>query len=302
MNLIKPNFSVTGTSFALTTALLFGMSTPLAKLFLEDVQPLMLAGLMYLGGGIGLAPVWLFYSRHRKHDALQLQDWRWLLGSLCAGGLFAPVLLMTGLSETPAAVVSLLLNFESVFTAVVAWTIFREPWHWRVLLGIAIITVGGILISQQHSINLEVSWGALAILGTCFAWAIDSNLTAQIASRNPIQLAAIKSGGAGLVNVVIALFFGQSFPSPLLFAKVSSAGFLCYGLTYCCFVMALRYIGPSRTGAFFAISPLVGATLAIVFLDDLLTQTLVIAATLMTFGALLCAWEPAQPSGETDIG
>jgi hypothetical protein len=43
-----------GILFALTSALLFGASTPLAKLLLGTVDPWMLAGLLYLGSRLGL--------------------------------------------------------------------------------------------------------------------------------------------------------------------------------------------------------------------------------------------------------
>ncbi|WP_404785869.1 DMT family transporter [Altericista sp. CCNU0014] len=291
---LRSNAALKGAGFAVATACLFGTNTPLAKLFLNEVHPWMLAGLMYLGGGIGLAPFLLFRGKQLSSSALRRKDWKSLLGSMLTGGLAAPVLLMTGLEHSPAAVVSLLLNFESVFTALVAWTIFREPWQWRVLIGIAIISTGGILVSYSNSSGMNLSWGALAVLGTCLAWAIDSNLTAQFATRDPFQVAMFKSGGAGLVNVAIAAAMGQPLPPLPLMLKIFSAGFISNGLTYCFFVMALRNIGAARTGSFFALSPMVGAAIAILFLDETLTQTLVIAAVLMAFGATLCAWEPTQ--------
>jgi drug/metabolite transporter (DMT)-like permease len=291
---LKSNAALKGTIFAIATALLFGTNTPLAKLFLNDVQPWMLAGLMYLGGGIGLAPFLLFRKKQLSTSSLQLKDWKSLLGSMLTGGLAAPVLLMTGLEHSPAAVVSLLLNFESVFTALVAWTIFREPWQWRVLIGIAIISTGGILVSYTGSSSLNLSWAALAVLGTCLAWAIDSNLTNQFSARDPFQVAMFKSGGAGLVNVAIAAALGQSLPHWGLMLKIFGAGFISNGLTYCCFVMALRNIGAARTGSFFALSPMVGVTIAILFLGEPLTEILVVAAILMAIGAILCAWEPAK--------
>jgi drug/metabolite transporter (DMT)-like permease len=291
----KPNTAKLGIVFAITTAFFFGLSTPLAKHFLGDVQPWMLAGLMYLGGGVGLIPIYALRSRIQPSTAsLKTEDWRILAGSMVAGGLAAPILLMTGLEHTSASVASLLLNFESVFTALVAWTIFREPWHWRVLLGIAIITTGGILVSSSDWLSMDLSLGALAILGTCLAWAIDSNFTAKIAHRDPLQVAIFKSGGAGLVNTAIATFIGQPWPSVSITLQIFAAGFVGYGLTYCSFVMALRNIGASRTGAFFALSPLVGVAIAIGFLGDPLTQTVAIAAILMALGATLCAWEPSK--------
>jgi drug/metabolite transporter (DMT)-like permease len=292
---LQPSAASLGVGFAIVTAFCFGLSTPLAKHFLSEVQPWTLAGLMYLGGGVGLIPIYFVRnSLQRPTASLKREDWRILLGSMVAGGIAAPILLMTGLEQTSASVASLLLNFESVFTALVAWTIFKEPWHWRVLLGILVITMGGILVSPSGQSSIAFSWGALAILGTCLAWAIDSNFTAQISHRDPLQVAIFKSGGAGLLNTAIAWFSGQPWPPLSVLLQILGAGFVGYGLTYCSFVMALRNIGASRTGAFFALSPLVGVAIAILFLEEPLTPIIVIAGGLMTIGATLCAVAPAQ--------
>jgi drug/metabolite transporter (DMT)-like permease len=293
--ILKTNSATLGVIFAIATAFCFGLSTPLAKHFLGGVQPWTLAGLMYLGGGVGLVPIYIVRNRiQRPTNPLKREDWRILLGSMAAGGMAAPILLMTGLEHTSASVTSLLLNFESVFTALVAWTIFKEPWHWRVLLGILVITTGGILVSHAEQSSVALSWGAVAILGTCLAWAIDSNLTAKISHRDPFQVAIFKSGGAGLLNTAIAYLMGQPWPPLSVLWQILGAGFVSYGLTYCAFVMALRNLGPSRTGAFFALAPLVGVAIAILFLEEPLTTVIVIAAGLMTVGAALCALAPAK--------
>ena len=307
----------TGVGFAIATAFLFASGTPFSKIFLQQIQPWMLSGLLFLGGGCGLLPIvllrhWLNLRSVRRFDRqlhspfnqlsehrpqpisyLQSQDWRWLLPSTLAGGIIAPTLLMFGLSQASAASVSLLLNFEAVFTAVLAWTVFRERWQWQIFWGIIPITAGGILLSHASGAS-EWSIGSLAVLGTCFTWAVDSNLTVRISHRDPFQIAMIKSGSAGLINVILALLLGQRLPNLDTLVKVEFVGFLCYGLTYCCFVMALRGIGPSRTAAFLALAPLLGAVLAVLFLGESITVEMALAAAVMTAGALLCAWEPRR--------
>lgn len=281
--------SFTGTSFALLAALLFGTSTPLAKVFLSYVDPWMLAGLLFLGGGLGLTPFYLIRNRVKMPDnLLKSEDGFWLGASILAGGVLAPALLMVGLSHTPASTAALLLNFEAVFTALLAWTVFRERWHWQVFGGIVAITIGGIVLTQSGAIAAGWSWGALAILGTCLTWAMDSNFTREVSKCDSLQVALLKSGVAGLVNVVLALLAGQSLPPFPILISVLAVGFLAYGLTLICFVVALRYVGASRTGAYFALSPFIGATIATLFLGESLTVMMVIAALLMAVGVGLC--------------
>jgi drug/metabolite transporter (DMT)-like permease len=197
------------------------------------------------------------------------------------------------LGTTTAATASLLLNFESVFTALLAWTVFRERWRWPIFCGILTITAGGMILSHTENARVGLSWGAVAILGTCFMWAMDSNFTNKVADRDPLQVALLKSGVSGLINVAIALALGQSLPGLLTLATVLSVGFFSSGLTLVCFVLALRQMGSARTGAYFALAPFVGALIAIIFLGEQMTQSLAIAAILMAIGAGLCAQEPS---------
>lgn len=288
---LKKPFS--GIGFAIATTILIGLNAPLAKIFVTQAQPWMLAGLLFCGGGLGLLPLYLLRNwLSPPTNSLRRGDWKLFWTALLVNGLVAPVLLMTGLTTTPAAVASLLLEFEGAFTAVLAWTVFRERWHWRIFLGVVIVTIGGILLTRTDQNQGGLSWGTLAILGTCFAWAIDSNLTKQFADRDPIQVALLKTGIPGLINVAIALLIGQSLPPLLPLLQILSVGFVIYGLTLMCLVLALRNLGASRMAAYFALSPFIGTTIAILFLGETVTESLAIAGGLMLLGAALCATEP----------
>ncbi len=60
-----------GVSAALGAALLFGAGTPLAKLLLNTVSPWLLAGLLYLGSGLGLS-LYRFLNRAPAVNCLAL--------------------------------------------------------------------------------------------------------------------------------------------------------------------------------------------------------------------------------------
>jgi drug/metabolite transporter (DMT)-like permease len=79
-----------GILFALMSAALFGASTPFAKLLLGSVDPWLMAGLLYLGAGIGLLLVHL--SRGVLHmpaieAPLRRADLPWLALVIAAGGV-----------------------------------------------------------------------------------------------------------------------------------------------------------------------------------------------------------------------
>lgn len=147
-----------------------------------------------------------------REAALARRDVPWLTGAILSGGVLGPVLLMLGLVRTPAASASLLLNLEGVFTALLAWFVFKENFDRRIALGMALIVAGGVLLSWPEETGASVSLWTLAIVGACLAWAIDNNLTRKISAGDPVQIAGLKGLVAGLVNIGIALALGYTFP------------------------------------------------------------------------------------------
>src|SRR5438105_3713460 len=189
----------TGVSFALLAAVLFGGSTPLAKLLLGNISPVLLAGLLYLGSCAGLTVVYAL-RRARGEAPLCRRDLPWLAGAVFFGGGLGPVLLMFGLRVTPASTTALLLNLEGVFTALLAWFVFRENFDRRIALGMAAIVAGGVVLAWAGRPEAGVPWGPLAVAGACLCWAIDNNLTRKVSAADPVQIAATKGLVAGAVN------------------------------------------------------------------------------------------------------
>jgi len=281
-----------GIASALVAAVLFGASTPLAKVLVGAVAPVMLAGLLYLGSGIGLL-VWFWRQRLRAdgrdvHETtLARTDLPWLIGAVVMGGVIGPVLLMQGLLRTSAASASLLLNFEGVLTALLAWRVFRENVDRRVAMGMAMIVAGGALVSWQGRVDSLVAAASLMIVGACLAWAIDNNLTRKISAGNPVQIAGLKGLAAGLTNTTLALVLGDHFPAVPTAVAAGVVGALGYGLSLALFVVALRHLGTARTGAYFSTAPFLGAAVSLVLLKEPLARLFWPAAGLMALGVWL---------------
>lgn len=280
-----------GIAFALLAAVLFGLSTPLAKSVSPHVEPVLLAGLLYLGSGIGLSAYSLLRLGRRqsrsREAALKRADAPWLAGAILTGGVIAPLLLMWGLAQTPASTASLLLNLEGVFTALLAWFVFRENFDARIAWGMALIATGGVCLSWLGRPAGGVPWNSLAIGGACLAWAVDNNLTRKVSASDPVQIAMLKGLVAGGVNTALGLALGAKLPGPTVLSEVGLIGFFGYGLSLTLFVLALRHIGTARTGAYFSIAPFVGAAVAIVFLGEALSLGFCIAGILMGLGVWL---------------
>jgi len=274
-----------GVKAVLLAALLFGASTPLAKTLLGNVGPWMLAGLLYLGSGLGLS----LYRGIVRAPALPIprRERAWLGAAIVAGGIAAPALLMFGLRGMRASDASLLLNAEGVFTTLLAWFVFRENFDRRVLLGMGAIVAGAWALSGPGSHQAVHAGPLFLVLGACAMWALDNNLMRQVSLAEPTRVAALKGLVAGTVNLSIALMLGAAMPPTLVAFAGLAMGGLAYGASLALFVVGLRHLGTARTGAYFSVAPFFGALVAIVFLKEPLSWPIMAAGALMALGVWL---------------
>lgn len=273
-----------GVQAAIASAVLFGAGTPLAKMLLGDVSPWLLAGLLYTGSGLGLM-AWRLLRRAPR-VTIPRRDIPPLIGAVLFGGLVAPVLLMVGLANMPASGASLLLNAEAVFTAVLAWFVFRESFDRRIAWGMVAIVAGAIVLSVPGGAQLGSPWPSLAVLGACLCWGLDNNLTRKVALNDATWLAAVKGAVAGPVNLALAFLLGAAVPSALIIGGAMLVGLFAYGVSLALFIVGMRHIGTARAGAYFSVAPFFGAVLAVV-LGEQVTWPLIVAAALMATGVWL---------------
>jgi drug/metabolite transporter (DMT)-like permease len=275
---------------ALLAAVLFGISAPASKRLLGDVSPQLLAGLLYLGSGVGLGVLWLVKRNQQRPAEAQL---RWkdagiLAAAIAFGGVLAPVLLLNGLKDTPAAAASLLLNLETVLTASVAWIVFREHVNSRIALGMVLIVCGGLVLSYSGEAGGPSGWlGPLSIAAACLCWAIDNNITQQISGRDPVQIAALKGILAGTFNCGLAFVLGSNLPPADIIGKSLSLGLLSYGASLVFYIRALRALGTARTGNYFSLAPFIGAVVSVIVWRDPVTLALLTAGAFMGGGLWL---------------
>jgi drug/metabolite transporter (DMT)-like permease len=273
---------------ALVAALLFGASTPFAKLLVGDVPPILLAGLLYLGSALGLWLIRLAWDRGLAPPKLSAREWRWFLGAIASGGVLGPILLMYGLMQTSAANASLLLNLEAVFTALLAWIVFGENADRRVVLGMALIIAGGAILAwSPGAIVPGAARGGVAIAGAGLCWGLDNNLTRKVAAADATFIAATKGLVAGITNCALAIALGAYLPRLPLIAAAMTLGLLGYGLSLVLFVVALRGLGSARTSAYFSIAPFLGAAVAVIAFHEPASGAFWLSALLMAAGVWL---------------
>jgi drug/metabolite transporter (DMT)-like permease len=273
---------------ALLAAALFGASTPFVKLLVGEASAPVLAGLLYLGSGIGLAAARLARDGGWRPSGLARSEWPWFAGAIAFGGMLGPLLLVVGLAHASAGTASLLLNLEAVLTAALAWIVFREHADRRIVAGMALIVAGGVALSwPADGAGAGSATGALAVAGACLCWAIDNNLTRKVSASDALFIAGVKGLVAGSANLALALAFGQALPGWTAAGAAMLVGLLGYGLSLVLFVLALRELGTARTGAYFSTAPFVGAALSLVLLGEAAPAPFWLAACLMGLGVWL---------------
>ncbi len=276
-----------GAIFGLLAAAMFGVSAPIAKRLLGEVTPQVLAGLLYLGAGIGL---WLYRRARPNRDEAKLRraDVPRLLGVVVAGGVVGPVLMLLGLERVSAVTGSLLLNLEAPFTIAVAVIVFREHLGRHAAGAMALIVAGAAILKVEPGAAGADPLGVLLLAAACLAWAVDNNLTQSLSLRDPFAVVRAKTLGAGAFNLVVGLVLaGGALPPPRVVGVALVLGCVSYGVSVVLDAYALRLVGAAREAAYFATAPFLGAFAATFLFGDSLRWFDVAAMAIMGSGVLL---------------
>lgn len=278
-----------GQFLAILSAALFGVSPVLCKMLIGEMSPALLAGLLYLGSGIGLQLFLLLTGRSsiRELGGISPQNRLMLLGALLTGGIIAPLCLVYGIKYGTASEVTLLLNLETVSTTMISWLVFKEYIGPRVWTGKLLILIAAAAIIFQNEGGFSLSLSGMLVVAACIFWGIDNNLTRDIEELPATTLALFKGFGAGVFNIILALLFNKGSANAMQTVGALTIGALSYGLSLVLFVEALRRIGAARTTTFFAVGPFIGTLLSIITLGEKPPAPYWIAASLMLGGVFL---------------
>jgi drug/metabolite transporter (DMT)-like permease len=261
--------------WCLLAAALFGASTPASKVLLGGMSPLVLSGLLYLGGAIAVLP-WAL--RRTELRAIDRHNWLRLLGAVVSGGIVGPVLLLSGLSLASAGSVSLWLNLESVATALLARAFFKEHLHAPTWLAVGLVVVASTLLSRATPQgNVAVVFVALA----CVAWGLDNNLTATIDRFSPAQITLAKGVAAGVLNTTLGLVMTPAVPSIPHVASSLVVGALGYGASILLYIRGAQQLGATRSQLVFSTAPAFGLGLAWAALGEPISMLQALAACMM---------------------
>ncbi|MEG2149170.1 MAG: DMT family transporter [Clostridiales bacterium] len=272
--------------FGILSAMLYGTSTPIAKVLLSEIPPTMLTALLYMGAGFGMLLLNICKKARgttKRDKPLTAKDYPYIIGMVVLD-IAAPIFLMIGLSHTTAANASLLNNFEIVSTSLIALFIFKEKVSKRLWLGIILVTAASIILTVDNICCLYFSYGSLLILLATICWGLENNCTKKLSLTDPIKIVIIKGFGSGFGALFIALTLGE-YTDNLLFALIALAvGFVAYGLSIFFYIYAQRELGAAKTSTYYGIAPFIGVLFSLIIFREIPSISFIIALIFMIFG------------------
>ncbi len=268
--------------YAVLAAALYAINAPVSKLLLTQIPSTMMAGLLYLGAGIGML-ILEKWGRKKEEQPLTRKELPYTAAMVILD-IAAPIFLMIGLTRCSAANASLLNNFEIVATSLIALMVFKEAIGKRLWLAIILVTISSILLSFEDMSSLQFSWGSLFVLLACVSWGFENNCTRMLSSKNPAQIVIIKGFGSGIGAILLSLLIGERFFRIGYIMLALLLGFVAYGLSIYFYIYAQRDLGAAKTSTYYAVSPFIGAGLSLVIFHELPSVLFVAALLIMALG------------------
>ena len=268
--------------YAVLAAALYALNAPISKLLLIRIPSTMMAGLLYLGAGIGMFLMEKI-TKNKQEQPLTKKELPFTIAMVVLD-IAAPIFLMVGLTKCSAANASLLNNFEIVATSLIALFIFREIISKRLWFAIVLVTISSILLSFEDMSSLEFSWGSLFVLLACVCWGFENNCTRMLSSKNPAQIVIIKGFGSGCGSLVLSLIMGEHYFHIGYIILALLLGFVAYGLSIYFYIYAQRDLGAAKTSTYYAISPFIGAAISLIIFRERPSVIFLIALVIMAIG------------------
>ena len=279
------------TFLAIFAATLYALNAPISKLLLIQVTPTMMAGLLYLGAGIGMFIVGVIKNKtgkEQKELPLTKSELPYII-CMVVLDIAAPIFLMLGLVTTSAANVSLLNNFEIVATSLIALVIFKEVISKRLWFAIALVAISSIILSVDDITSFQFSFGSIFVILACVCWGFENNCTRKLSTKNPLQIVVIKGICSGIGSIIIAYIIGETLPSVVYILIALLLGFVAYGLSIFFYIHAQRELGAAKTSAYYAVAPFIGVALSLLLFWEIPTMSFIVALLIMIVGTYLAS-------------
>ncbi|MBQ7105475.1 MAG: DMT family transporter [Bacilli bacterium] len=275
--------------FAILAACFYALNAPFSKILLSEIPSTLLAGLLYLGAGIGMGIVYLIRRRIIKNDkekSLDKKDLKYVVMMILLD-IIAPIMLLLSLKSNNSESIALINNFEIVATSLIAYLFFKEKINFKLGLGIILVTIASILLSVNFDNGITFTTSCLFAFLACISWGFENNCTRSISDKDPFQIVVLKGIFSGLGSIVIGLVVGDVITNYIFIIYALILGFIAYGMSVFFYVLAQRYIGASKTSAYYALAPFISVLISFILFNNPISSIFVLAFVIMIIGIVL---------------
>lgn len=283
------NKRILATLFAILAAALYAVNIPFSKMFITRVDATVMAGLLYLGAGVGMllfAAASNLFGKKLVKEPLTRNELPYTIAMVVLD-IAAPILLMHGLRMTSAANATLLNNFEIVATSIIALVVFKEWISKRLWVAIMLVTASSIILTFEGLESFQFNLGSVLVLGAAVCWGFENNCTNKISNKSSEEIVIIKGCFSGLGSLITAFIIGEQLPEILDIILVMVLGFVSYGLSINFYISAQKHIGAAKTSAYYSIAPFLGVVFSLFLLGERPQLQFYIALMIMLAGTVL---------------
>ncbi len=283
--------NVIAIGYAIAAAAFYALNVPCSKMLLTHISPVFMAGLLYIGAGLGIGILYLFHIKHESQsERLCKKDFPYTLGMVLLD-IVAPILLMFGVKFGTSSNASLLGNFEIVATTLIALFIFREKVSKRLWIAILFITISSFILSFENVDEFNFSIGSIFVLGATICWGLENNCTRKISDKSTYQIVTIKGLCSGISSIVVSLTTGEMNFAAKYIPLALLLGFVAYGLSIFTYIRAQKYLGAAKTSAFYTFAPFIGVLFSVVLLNEKITLQYIVALLVMIVGTIFVVYD-----------
>jgi drug/metabolite transporter (DMT)-like permease len=284
----------------LLVMLIWGSTFAITRTAVSKVPPATYALLRFVVASISIGIIYLLKRRQfNPTERVPAAPVFWM--GLCGIGSFY-LFFNYALLYTSASMGAMIQAFIPVAISLLAVIFLGERLTGVQRWGIVFSVAGVILITMlnPHDQTLKNPLlGNILMMLSVISWAVYTIISKRLSGNNVIKVTAYSTwiGTAFLIPASVIELWGQPFPviSPPVWGSVLFLGAAASALCYLLYNSSLKILPASTVGVFINLDPVVGALIAVVFLNEKISVWQLTGAVLVIAGMWLSTKKDKKP-------
>lgn len=277
--------------FLFVATFIFGCSFPIGRAALDYLTPLAYGGLRFLFGALSLLPLAL---RVRLHPApgiysSEVSPYLWIWSGILAGACLSvgSMFQLYGMAGLPASQVGFITTLYVSLVPILAFILGYMP-RPLVIIGLGFGLLGLYFLTGGDAQSLDKGVG-LILVADVF-WATHVLIVGHFACRVNTWLFSLAQALTSAFMVLSVAFWGGYMPSWHLFfvtLPYTLWGIFSVGVAFTCQALGQKNISSSSAALIFPLQSVIGAVAGVIFLNEIMTQRMIMGAAIIIFGCLI---------------